>query len=276
MKGIKKAMAIHDLSGRGHCSLGAVLPILTIMGIEVCPLPTAILSSQTDGYEGYSFLDLTTTWEDYLAHWQKEQMEFDCIYSGFLGSLTQIDQVRKIIKVLGKEHTMVLVDPVLGDNGKLYDTMNQAMVAGMQQLAKEAKVITPNYTELLLLLGKEYKCYTKEETMDFIAELAELGPDVIIVTSVPMGKEIYTFVYEKESGQTEIIRNDYLNAHYPGSGDIFASVVCAMLLKGYSAVQSARAAADFIREGIQISLEAQQPYRDGIVLEKIIQKLIQY
>lgn len=128
----KTLAAINDLSGLGQSSLCAILPIISVMGIQACPLPTAVLSSQTDGYHDYAFQDLTALWPKYFAHWQKEAPTFDCIYSGFLGSVRQIDLIANFIENFARKHTLIAVDPVLGDGGKLYDTMNEEMVVQMQ------------------------------------------------------------------------------------------------------------------------------------------------
>ena len=276
MSKTKKTIAIHDLSGRGHCSLAAVLPILTVMGIEVCPLPTAVLSTQTDGYTDYSFVDLTPSWAPHLAHWQKEAMTFDCIYSGFLGSCQQLQLVGQIIDGFAKEDTLVLVDPVLGDNGSLYDTMTDEMVKGMRRLIGKAQVITPNYTEVLLLLDEPYQMHSQQKIEEFLRTLSQEGPALIIATSVPQADGMYTLIYQKSTDTCTAICNHLIDAHYPGTGDIFAAVVCALLLKGRTPQQAVASAGDFVREGIALSVQEHQPPREGIVLEKIITKLLEY
>ena len=153
---VKKVAAIHDLSGYGRASLTTIIPILSNMKVQVCPVPTAILSTHTGGFEGYSFIDLTDYMQEHIAHWKRLDLDFDCIYSGFLGSPKQIEIVADFIDYFGKKSKFIVVDPVMGDNGKLYSTMDNEMVVGMRNLIKKADIITPNFTEVMYLLGKEY------------------------------------------------------------------------------------------------------------------------
>ena len=173
----KTLAAINDLSGLGQSSLCAILPIISVMGIQACPLPTAVLSSQTDGYHDYAFQDLTALWPKYFSHWQKEAPTFDCIYSGFLGSVRQIDLIANFIENFARKHTLIAVDPVLGDGGELYDTMNEEMVVQMRRLITHADLITPNYTELCLLSRTSFQ---KAPALSLVEAqmrlLAEAGP----------------------------------------------------------------------------------------------------
>ena len=160
---VKRVAAIHDLSGFGRASLTAIIPILSSMGVQVCPLPTAILSNHTGGFDTFSFVDFTDHMQDYIDHWKELNIDFDCIYSGFLGSERQIEIVSGFIDDFGTKDNMVVIDPVLGDNGNLYSTMDQGLVEGMKHLVTKADIITPNFTEVSLLLGEEYKQTTTDE-----------------------------------------------------------------------------------------------------------------
>ena len=183
---VKKVAAIHDLSGYGRASLTTIIPILSNMKVQVCPVPTAILSTHTGGFEGYSFIDLTDYMQEHINHWKKLELEFDCIYSGFLGSPKQIEIVADFIDFFGKKAKFTVVDPVMGDNGKLYSTMGNEMVVGMRKLIKNADIITPNFTEVIYLLGKEYKeNITLDEVKEYLKELANIEPKIVIATSVP-------------------------------------------------------------------------------------------
>lgn len=152
---IQKVAAIHDLSGFGRASLTTIIPILSTMEIQTCPLPTAVLSTQTSGFEDYSFIDLTDYMEEHIAHWKKLNLDFDCIYSGFLGSVRQIQIVSDFVEYFKRKDNLVVVDPVLGDNGSLYDTMGEEMVCEMKKLVSKADIITPNFTEAAFLLGED-------------------------------------------------------------------------------------------------------------------------
>ena len=155
-RNFKRIAAVHDICGLGRSSLAAVMPIVSVMGIQVCPLPTAVLSSQTSGFEGYTFVDLTDQMEGTINHWQSVGMDCDCIYTGVLGSPQQVNSISILLDKLANDQTLVVVDPVMGDDGVLYDTMDDGMNEKMTQLVGKADVITPNYTELLYLLCWEY------------------------------------------------------------------------------------------------------------------------
>ena len=269
----KITATINDLSGLGQSSLCAIIPILSVMGIQACPLPTAVLSSQTDGYHDYAFLDMSPLWADYIAHWQKEAPPFACIYSGFLGSVGQIEMIRQFIADFARKDTLIIVDPVLGDNGKLYDTMNEKMVQAMRSLITQAHVITPNYTEMCLLSSRQYNsspdiAWLKEEML----ALSALGPKVVVVTSIPAEdkKTTLTAIYDSYTKEYSFISTQLLPAHYPGSGDIFCAVLVGGLLNDLAVVPSVKKAADFVYEAINLSLKQNRPFREGVALEQAL------
>lgn len=273
----KTLAAINDLSGLGQSSLCAILPIISVMGIQACPLPTAVLSSQTDGYHDYAFQDLTALWPKYFSHWQKEAPTFDCIYSGFLGSVRQIDLIANFIENFARKHTLIAVDPVLGDGGELYDTMNEEMVVQMRRLITHADLITPNYTELCLLSRTSFQ---KAPALSLVEAqmrlLAEAGPINIVTTSIPTSQEdlMLTAVFERDNDKFTVLPHEMLPAHYPGSGDIFASVLIANLLNGVSLISSVQKAADFVYEAICLSLAQKRPFREGVALEQVLPLLL--
>ena len=275
---LKKAAAIHDLSGLGHSSLAAVMPILSVMGIQVCAMPTAILSSQTDGYEGYSFVDLTNTLPQFIKHWERLQLDFQCIYSGFLGSAAQIALVSDFIAAFRRPDTMVVVDPVLGDDGALYDTMDEAMVRQMRSLVARADVITPNFTELLLLAGEPYRLQASEtEIKGWMRDLAESGPRIVLVTSVPTAKADQTQVWAYDRGQGEFyqVACEYLPVSYPGTGDIFTSVLTGRLLNDWPLKEAIADAADFVAQAIRITMKADSNRAEGVQLELVLPLLLE-
>ena len=189
---VKRVAAIHDLSGFGRASLTAIIPILSSMGVQVCPLPTAILSNHTGGFDTFSFVDFTDHMQDYIDHWKELNIDFDCIYSGFLGSERQIEIVSGFIDDFGTEDNMVVIDPVLGDNGNLYSTMDQGLVEGMKRLVTKADIITPNFTEVSLLLGEEYKQTTTDEEIKEAARRANMDDFIM-----QLPKQYDTYVGEK-------------------------------------------------------------------------------
>ena len=270
---LKKAAAIHDLSGLGHSSLAAVMPILSVMGVQVCAMPTAILSSQTDGYEGYSFVDLTDTLPQFIKHWERLQLDFQCIYSGFLGSARQIALVSDFIADFRRSDTLVVVDPVLGDDGALYDTMDDDMVHQMRSLVARADVITPNFTELLLLAGEPYRVQASEtEIKGWMRSLAERGPRIVLVTSVPTAQADQTQVWAYDRGQDRFhqVACEYIPVSYPGTGDIFTSVLTGRLLNGWPLNEAIADAAAFVTQAIRLTMTAGSDRAEGVQLELVL------
>lgn len=231
---VKKVAAIHDLSGMGRVSLTVVIPILSSMGFQVCPLPTAILSNHTQ-YPDFTFLDLTDEMPRIIAEWKRLEVEFDAIYTGYLGSPRQIQIVSDFIRDFRRKDSLTVIDPVLGDNGKLYSNFNESMVVEMQHLVTHADVITPNLTELFYLLDRPYKeSNTDQELKEYLRCLSDKGPEVVIITSVPVLDEPHktsVYAYNRRGNRYWKITCPYLPAHYPGTGDTFTSVITGALLQ---------------------------------------------
>lgn len=273
---VRRIAAIHDLSGIGRTSLMAVIPILSTMGFNVCPLPTAILSNHSQ-YPDFSFLDLTEEMPRIIDQWEKLGVTFDAIYTGYMGSPRQIEIVCGFIERFRTADTLVVVDPVLGDNGHLYSNMTQEMVEEMRRLACRADVLTPNLTEAFALLDRPYKTdCTTEELKDLIAELSEMGPDTVIITGVPVpGQSGLTSVIARSKSdlRTWKVTCPYLPAHYPGTGDSFTSVITGSLLQGDSLPIALDRAAQFILQGIRSTFGYRMDNRDGILLERVLPNL---
>lgn len=273
---VRRIAAIHDLSGIGRTSLMAVIPILSTMGFNVCPLPTAILSNHSQ-YPDFSFLDLTEQMPRIIDQWEKLGVTFDAIYTGYMGSPRQIEIVCGFIERFRTADTLVVVDPVLGDNGHLYSKMTQEMVEEMRRLACRADVLTPNLTEAFALLDRPYKTdCTTEELKDLIAELSEMGPDTVIITGVPVpGQSGLTSVIARSKSdlRTWKVTCPYLPAHYPGTGDSFTSVITGSLLQGDSLPIALDRAAQFILQGIRSTFGYRMDNRDGILLERVLPNL---
>ena len=277
---VKKVAAIHDLSGYGRASLTTIIPILSNMKVQVCPVPTAILSTHTGGFEGYSFIDLTDYMQEHINHWKKLELEFDCIYYGFLGSPKQIEIVADFIDFFGKKAKFTVVDPVMGDNGKLYSTMGNEMVVGMRKLIKNADIITPNFTEVIYLLGKEYKeNITLDEAKEYLKELANMGPKIVIATSVPneesnkLDRKTSVVAYDRENDVFWRVSCRYIPASYPGTGDAYTSVVIGSLLQGDSLPIAIERGVQFITQCIMASYGFKYPKKEGVLLEKMLDVL---
>ena len=273
---VQKVAAVHDLSGCGRVSLTVAIPILSAMGIQVCPLPTAVLSSHTQ-YPEFSFLDLTDQMPLFINHWKQLGLQFDAIYSGYLGSPEQTAIVAGLIDDFTGDGQLVVVDPVLGDNGRLYASLNDEMIAQMRVLIRKAVVVTPNLTELFMLLEKPYKeMVPLDELKEYLVMLADRGPEIVIVTSVPEDQSAKTtsvVAYDKRSKHFWKVSCLYFPAHYPGTGDTFTSVITGSLLQGDSLPIALDRAVQFILMGIRATFGYEYDNRDGILLERILPTL---
>ncbi len=272
---VSKVAAIHDLSSYGRASLTVVMPILSTMGIQACPLPTAVLSTHS-GFSDYYFTDLTDHMKGVIKHWQKLNLTFDAIYSGFLGSNAQIDLVLEVINRFKSDDSIAVVDPVMGDNGKLYGPLNQGLVNEMKRLVQAADIITPNITEAALLLDEPYReDLTVCEIKDWLCRLAELGPDKVVITSAPSKDKKTTSVvaYNKIDNRFWKVQCDYIPAYYPGTGDAFTSVIVGSLLQGDSLPIALDRAVQFTSLGIRSTFGYQLSPLNGFLLEKVLDTL---
>jgi pyridoxine kinase len=274
---VPRVAAVHDLSGFGRASLTMIMPILSTMGIQVCPVPTAILSSHTGGFKGYKFIDLTADLEEYLAHWQELGIHFDGIYTGFLGSPQQVEIISRFIDSGASHHPLVVIDPVLGDNGKLYQTMEWEMVEQMKGFIGRADVITPNFTEACFLLDEEYQpCIDEKNIKDWLRRLADMGPETVIITSVPdckTSKITNVVAYDRQDERFWKVKCEYIPAFFPGTGDGFTSVIVGSMLTGDSLPVALDRAVHFITLAIRASYGYNYPQREGVLLERVLDSL---
>ncbi len=273
MNPIPKVAAIHDLSGFGRSSLTVVIPILSAMGMQVSPLPTAVLSTHSQ-IEGYELVDLTANMRSFLSHWKTLDINFDAIYSGFLGSEEQIEIVAEMIRDFKREKQLVVVDPVLGDDGELYGPFGNDMASKMRNLIKYANVITPNLTEAALLLNEPYAAkITEKKVKKWAYELSKRGPDTVIITSVPDVKNNKTtsvIAYNKSDKRYWKVSCDYLPGSYPGTGDAFTSVIVGALLQGDSLPIALDRAVEFVSMGIRATFGYSYNNLEGFLLERVL------
>ncbi len=271
---IPKIAAVHDISGVGRCALSVILPVLSAMDMQACPVPTAVLSSHTGGYDGYTFVDLTDTMEQYFKHWQEEGVEIDCLYSGFLGSAKQIDILSSVIDKFSLKDKLVVVDPVFADDGEIYKTFDYSIISKMHQLIKKAHIITPNITEAELLInGEVLEDYTSAQIKERLKKLCGLGPNICVITSVPMGNSICSVAYDNSDKRFWRVKCDYVPAKYPGTGDIFTSVMCGALLQGDSLPVSMERAVSFVGSSIRATFGYKTEIREGVAFEKVLHTL---
>ena len=267
---LKRVAAIHDLSGFGKCSLTVALPILSAAGIEASALPTAILSTHTGGIDGFTYLDTTSEMRPFMHHWKSLDIRFDAIYSGFLGSFEQLEIVKEFFDTFRLKDNLILVDPVMADNGELYKIFTPNFAAGMKEVCKKADVIVPNITEAALLLGETYRQgpYTESYIDDLLTGLAELGPKQIVLTGVYFSEtELGSATYDRTSKQRTYTLAPRVPGYYHGTGDVYASALLAGLLNGFGLGESAGIAVRYTAGSIRRTCDAGTDIRFGVNFE---------
>ena len=270
----KRVLTVQDISCVGQCSLTVALPILSACGLETCILPSAVLSTHTGGFTGYTFRDLTEDMPAIEAHWVKEGIKFDAVYTGYLGSAKQIDYVKSMLRSLSKPGCLAVVDPAMADNGKLYVGFDDAFVAYMRSLAAEADYLLPNITEAALLAGMEYKETYDEAYADGLAEkLLALGAKNLILTGVSFRPNA-TGVLVFEKGQRKYYEHRKIAQGCHGTGDVYASAFVGALLGGKSAYDAAVIAADYVVKCIEFT-QSIPDHRYGVAFEPVLPEPIQ-
>lgn len=270
----KKILTVQDISCVGQCSLTVALPILSACGIETCILPSAVLSTHTAGFKGYTFRDLTDDMPEICAHWVKEGISFDAVYTGYLGSTKQIEYVADIFDKLCKEDGVKVVDPAMADNGKLYPGFDAEFVEAMKGLCAKADYVVPNITEACFLTDTEYKEEYDREYIDLILErLQKLGCNNVIFTGISyeVGK---TGVVVFENGEYSYYEHEKLTNSCHGTGDIYASAFVGALVRGKTAYDAAQVAADYTVECIKETAKLDNHWY-GAAFEPALPKLIE-
>lgn len=270
-----RVAAIHDLSGVGRCSLTVILPVLSAMGVQVCPIPTAMLSCHF-GFGDVVFRDLTDYIPRALENYQELGIDFECIYSGFLGSEEQVDHCLEFFRSYPK--ALIVVDPVMGDHGKPYKTYTKELQARMGELVSVADLITPNYTEACILLGEEYshEPVTRAKAKSMLVRLSELGPKNVVITGLSLATgEIANVGYDRDQNAFWRVTCDYVPVSYPGTGDLYASALIGSLLTGDSLPISMDRATRFAEVSIKTTFSYGTETRQGVMLERSLPWLTQ-
>ncbi len=280
---IPRAAVINDLSGFGRVSLTEACPILSAMGVETCPLPTAVLSTHTYKFNDYTFLDLTDEMEKILDHWKALDIRFDGVLSGYMASAEQILVVADFMKEKKAEGSLIVIDPVLGDNDLsdaetvYYDRMNDLLLA-MKDFVKLADVITPNLTEACLLTDRKYpkEFLSEQEIKNLLIDLSELGPQKIAITSVMTDKNhMKVAVLDRESDVFKMLDCGYIDRPFHGTGDIFAAVLTGALLNKKSMLDASAQAVDFVKNCISETIKRQDMKIEyGVIFENALKTLI--
>lgn len=267
----KRVAAIHDLSGFGKCSLTVALPILSAAGIETSALPTAILSTHTGGISGYTYHDLTEDMRPVMKHWKSLDIKFDAIYTGFLGSFEQLDIVKEFFDAFRQEDNLILVDPVMGDNGELYTVFTHEFAAGMRMLCQKADIIVPNLTEAALLLDEPFHPgpYTHAYIESLLRKLGALGPQKVVLTGVYFKEdELGAATYDRTTDTIDYVFTQKIPGYYHGTGDVFASALLSALLNDFSLIDAAAIAVHFTTDSIRRTYKAKTDYRFGVNFEQ--------
>lgn len=272
----KQALAIHDLSCVGRCSLTVALPVLSACGVHTSALPTALLSTHTGEFTGYTCLDLTAEMRRILAHFDALPLRFDGVYSGFLGSAEQISLVGETIRRCKSAGALAVVDPVMADHGRLYATYTPEMAAGMRELCRLADVMVPNVTEACLLLDAPYAPEPDEkQTTALLTGLAErFGCGQVIITGVKRGAMLGAAGFNAAEGRVTFAGAPALHQVFYGTGDVFASALTGALLRGRSTEAATRLAVGFTNEAMRHTLQNGLPLRYGVAFEQAIPWLV--
>ena len=269
----KRIALINDITGFGRCSVTVQLPLISAMHVQACPLPTAILSVHT-GFSNHYLDDYTARMRPYMENWAENGLIFDAILTGFLGSEAQIDLVLDCIRMFKKEDTVVIVDPVMGDNGKLYASYTPALCAKMRQLLPHADVVTPNLTEACQLLDIPYPkegLVSEEALGEMAAAIAAMGPRDVVITGLHAGDRVQTYLYE--NGICSSFDNPRVGHDRSGSGDAFAAIVTAALVRGIPLAEGTKYAADFIGRCLLYAEELDLPWNHGLPFEEFMGEL---
>ena len=272
---MKKVLTIQDISCLGKCSTTVALPIISAMGVETVILPTAVLSTHTM-FKNFTVKDLMDQLVPITDHWKAEGVKFDAIYTGYLGSAEEIEIVKKIFDEFKTEDTLIFIDPVMADNGKLYPAFDEAYAKEDAVLCGKADIIVPNITEACFMTDTEYKeVYDEEYVKTLLGKLAKLGAKKVVLTGVSLSEgKTGVYGYDTETDQYFTYQNDRVDAMFHGTGDIFASVSVGALTRGLSLDQAFKLAADYTADTIKTTIENPEKPWYGVDFETTIPELV--
>ena len=273
---MKRVMSIQDVSCVGKCSLTVALPIISAMGVECAIVPTAVLSTHTQ-FNDFTFRDLTDDMEPIKEHWKKEDFKFDALYTGYLGSKRQIDIVADYFDTFKSDDNVIVMDPAMADNGKLYVGFDEDFAKEMAKLCSKADVILPNISEASLMLGVDYpgEDASIEQVQALLLKLAELGPKHAVITGVELGDGKFGFMgYDTEKGEFYSYGNDKVDMKSHGTGDVFASAFTGALMNDKSIYDALKVAADFTRAAIKNTFDDPNAITYGVNFESEIPLLV--
>ncbi len=272
---MKRIVTVQDISCVGKCSLTVALPIISAMGVETSILPTAVLSTHTM-FSGFTCKDLTDQIVPIAEHWKKESFTFDAVYTGYLGSFEQIEIVSKFFDAFKTEKNLIIVDPVMADNGKLYPAFDEAYAKENAKLCAKADLIVPNLTEASFLTGMPYQTkYDRQYILDMLEALAKLGPKYVALTGVSFEEgKIGVMGLDTETGEYFEYYTDHVPVSYHGTGDIFSSVVVGALTRGLRLKEAFRIACDYTKDTIAYTFRTKGADTYGVDFEATLPELI--
>lgn len=269
----KRVVAIHDISCVGRCSLTVALPILSAAGFDTSVLPTAILSTHTGGFEGFTYRDLTEDIKPISKHWQSLDLKFDALYSGFLGSFEQIDLVAEFFSTFRSNDTLIMVDPVMADNGVLYSIYSPEMAKGMTKLCARADIIVPNLTEAAFLLEEDYvgENYSQQYIETLLKKLSALGAKKVVLTGVSFAMDkLGAAAYDRGTGKVSYAFNDKIAGYFHGTGDVFSSALLSALLNNFALEEAIQIAVNYTLKCIILTEKLGLEKRYGVCFERAL------
>lgn len=265
----KKIALINDFSGFGRCSISVALPVISVLKVQCCPLPTSIFSNHT-GFPSFFFDDYTEKMGPYMKEWKKLGLKFNGISTGFLGSKEQIRIVTKFFREFKSKDTLIVVDPVMGDYGKTYSTYTPQMCLEMKKLVSHADILTPNVTEACILTDTPYQeKFRLKDYCSMAQTLSKKGPKKVVITGITQGDFIANYCYERGHAP-KIVRSHKVGTQRSGTGDIFAAIIAADAVNGVPFQASVKKASRFIKKCILRSMELEIPVTDGVCFEEIL------
>jgi pyridoxine kinase len=267
----KRIAMINDFCGFGRCSITVALPVISALKVQCCPVPTSIFSNHT-AFNSFFKADFTPQMEEYIAQWDKHGVEFDGILTGYLSSGRQIDIVQGFARRFRRDNTIMIVDPIMGDNGKLYNAFSPELAGRMGELASSADILTPNLTEACALTNTDY-CpdMQQSELPEICKKLSSRGPQRIVISGIDRGNELENYIYA--DGCAESIRVAKIGPGRPGTGDIFSSIIAADAVKGVDFTESVNHAVKFIAKVLRYTCEQDMPRAYGVCFEEFLSEI---
>ena len=268
----KKAAVINDFCSFGRCSLAATIPILAAMKVQCCSVPTAMFTNHT-GFDSFSWQDYTDYMDDYITEWKKLDLRFSAIATGFLGSIRQIQFVQRFIHEFQDGQTLIVVDPVMGDYGKLYPTYDQSLAESMRALLDVADILTPNLTEACVLAERPYDVQLSDSELESLCrKLTSRHASKVVISGIPRGDHLVNFVFERGLPPV-IFPEKKIGEDRSGTGDVFSSVILGDAVNGVSFAESVKHASAFVARAVACTVEMGLPEKDGLAFEEVLGEL---